>query len=126
MLPTTCIIYCGVRLEVPLIDGVPLDMPFDSWDGWDISYCGAGHGVAEWVVPEKFPGGSIATPCCYIHDFSNDIAETVQEYAQSDRMFLTNLIAAVLAHHPLDIVGKKEHTDLLWAISYYMAVDSTK
>ena len=46
--------------------------------------------------------------------------------AQNDRMFLKNMIEAVCVHHPLDVIGDKEHTDLLWAISYYAAVDKAK
>ena len=39
---------------------------------------------------------------------------------------MKNMVEAVFYHHPLDVIGKKEQTDLLWAISYYSAVDSVK
>ena len=46
--------------------------------------------------------------------------------AENDRMFMKNMVSAIFAHHAADIIGDKEHTDLLWAVSYYSAVDGWK
>lgn len=62
MMQTTCIIYCGRKLEVPVFSTGPLHMPYDSWDHWERGYCGAGDGFLEWIVPEELPGGTILTP----------------------------------------------------------------
>ena len=126
MLKTTFIIYCGRRLEVPIINNEPLQMPFANWDDWKDSYCGPGKGIGDWLVPEKFPRGTIVTPCCYIHDVAGKLCKTFEEFAQNDRMFCKNMVEAVFAHHPLDVEGSDEHTDLLWAISYYVGVDNVK
>lgn len=52
--------------------------------------------------------------------------DTLSALAFNDRMFMKNMVEAVFAHHPLDVVNKKDQTDLLWAVSYYAAVDSVK
>lgn len=52
--------------------------------------------------------------------------DTLSALAFNDRMFMKNMVEAVFAHHPLDVVNKKDQTDLLWAVSYYSAVDSVK
>lgn len=123
---TTFIVYCGRRLEVPIMpNGSPLHMPYDKWE-WEKSYCGVGKGIGNWIVPEIFPSGTTVTPCCYIHDVGTELAENPKDYAINDRMFIRNMIEAVFFHHPIDIIGKKEHIDLLWAVSYYAAVDAVK
>lgn len=126
MLKTTHIIYDGRRLEVPIMpSGEPLHMLYDSWNEWEKTFCGPGK-LGDKLVPDKLPGGTKLNPVCYVHDVGQALAETPEEYAQNDRMFMKNMVEAVFAHHPLDVVGRKEHTDLLWAVSYYAAVDSVK
>lgn len=121
---TTFIYYDGRKLEVPIMpNGEPLHMPYSSWDEWEESYCGPGDGILEWAVPEKYPGGTIVTPVCYVHDIGGQLANNPIEEAIVDRMFYRNLIEAVFYHHPLDVIGDDEHTDLLWALTYYAAVD---
>ena len=119
-------VYCGARLWVPIMpDGAPLHMPYDEWDDWKgHTFCGPGK-IGDKLVPDKFPGGTVQTPCCYIHDQANALAETLSERRENDRYFMRNLVEAVFRHHPLD-TKNKEHTDLLWAVSYYCAVDSCK
>lgn len=123
MIPTTYITYCGRRLEVFFLNNEPLHMPFDKWEDWPEDYCGPGTGLIEWLVPEKYPGGTIVTPLCFIHDVGAKLAKCIEEHAQNDRMFYKNIIEAIFYHHPLDVIGDKEHVDLLWALSYYSAVD---
>lgn len=111
-------------MEVPIMpNGEPLMMPFDNWDEWEKTYCGPGEGIGDWIVPEKYPGGTNITACCFVHDIGGQLANTPEEEAYNDRMFLKNIIEAIFYHHPLDVIGSKEHVDLLWAITYYAAVD---
>ena len=63
---------------------------------------------------------------CYIHDKMRKLCRTKEEFAQNDRVFMKNMVSAIFAQHPIDVIGKKEQTDLLWAVSYYAAVDSAK
>lgn len=39
---------------------------------------------------------------------------------------MRNMVEAIFAHHPLNVVNRKDQTDLLWALSYYTAVDTLK
>ena len=124
MMQWTRIIYCGRDLWVPVLpNGEPLHMPYRSWSEWEKTYCGPGSGIGDWVVPEKFPGGTVITPCCYIHDIGGQLAESVEEEATNDRMFARNMMEAIFYHHPLDVIGDKEHTDMLWLTAYYVSVD---
>lgn len=66
------------------------------------------------------------TPVCYVHDRGAAMAITREDRAQNDRMFFCNMVSAIFYHHPKSIIGNKEHTDLLWAVTYYSAVDSWK
>lgn len=54
--------YCGRRLQAPVVNGQPPTMPYPDWDCWEKRYCGPGKGILEWAVPEKLPGGTILTP----------------------------------------------------------------
>lgn len=119
-------IYCGARMFVPIMpDGLPLHLPFDDWD-WPETYCGPGKTIGDWLVKDNFPGGTHAHCPCYIHDHGVGLCKTRADHKQNDRMFGRNLIEAVFAQHPWSEDGRSEHTDLLWALTYYCSVDGIK
>lgn len=54
MIETTVITYGGAQIEIPefLKDYWPLDQPLEEWP----SFCGAGEGLGDKIVPEHICG----------------------------------------------------------------------
>jgi hypothetical protein len=69
--------YCGAELTVPefLSDLWPFDLPLSRFP----SYCGAGEGPGDWIVPEKVRG-AILSPACFIHDVDWALAPSRDPY----------------------------------------------
>lgn len=85
------------------------------------SYCGAGQGIGDWVIPEKMFGLKIS-PACYIHDEDWAVAPpTWEAFHAANSRFLHNLIAIVEATSKSSFL---KHIRLYRCVTYYNAVDS--
>ena len=121
---TVKVFFCGIEQEIPLIGGSPMEYPYDTLEAFD-SYCGAGNGVGNWVVPESI----FAIPikhCCFTHDTMFEIGEpTWQDFWQSNKVFRQNIVRTIEALEPVDQRKDKYHEDRYYrADTYYMAVNS--
>jgi len=83
--------YLGAQLEI--VDWLaamwPHDLPLDKWP----SFCGAGRGIADWVVPESLYGAIVA-PACLGHDIDWIVApDSYWGFQTANNRFLRNLNA---------------------------------
>lgn len=97
--------YLGAALEVqswikPLW---PYDMPFDNWP----TFCGAGDGPGDWLVPDGIDGADIS-PACLVHDL--DFATLPRKwwpFQQANNRLYCNIIALI----DTQIVDKQQLAD---------------
>lgn len=114
------IIFGGVPLVVPDFGGAQIEFPYDTFEGFG-SYCGAGKGVGDLVVPEKILFLSISV-ACFIHDISWDAAgPTWSDFHQTNSMFLHNILSIIKHRSHSTIL---EHLRNYRAVTYYNAVDT--
>jgi hypothetical protein len=83
---TTLIKFNGIQYQTP--EGFEfLDKSLDEYP----SFCGAGHGIGDKIVPEKI-GGMPCSHICHIHDESWEECEpTKVAFVKSNLMFGYNL-----------------------------------
>ena len=85
------------------------------------SFCGAGNGFGDSIVPEKMLGLKVA-PACFIHDLSWEICElSWAGFHQSNSMFLHNLQQIIINRSSSEIL---KMIRLYRAVTYFNAVDS--
>jgi len=96
---TVQIQYLGVWLEVPacLKDLWPYDMDLEDWP----TFCGAGEGIGDVLVPDKIEG-AIVSPACFAHDIAWAISQrTHTDFFDANIHLLhnlNNLIAKFISH----------------------------
>ena len=118
----TLVKFDGVPLMVPIING----KPFDDWAADTCkdypSFCGAGSGIGDWIVPDRIWLLKVSV-ACHIHDLCWELAEpTSKDLVEANRVFLSNLMAIIKAK-------SNWFTRILRnqrAMIYYTAVDSKK
>lgn len=97
--------YLGASLEVQswLKPLWPYDMQFDNWP----SFCGAGEGIGDWLIPDGIDHADIS-PACFIHDM--DFATLPRQWwpfqCANNRLY-SNIVALV----ETQIVDKKKLSD---------------
>ena len=85
--------YQGVALQVPAwLAGVwRYDLPLNDFP----SFCGAGKGLGDWLVPEK-NHGAILSPACFVHDIMWSTSyDTYLHFQKANNTFLKNLKSCV-------------------------------
>ena len=122
MLQYTQVPFDGIYLRVPIINGVP----FNDWSANTIddypSYCGAGSGIGDLIIPETLLRLRIS-PACHIHDISWELAgPTEEELLEANRTFLTNILAIVEPRSNWFIEFPRQQL----AMVYYSTVNSKK
>jgi hypothetical protein len=112
--------FDSVPLVAPVINGIPLEFPYKTFEEFT-SYCGAGQGLGDIIVPERIFGLKIS-PACYIHDVSWEIADASwTEFHQTNSIFLNNILEIIRYKSSSWIL---EHIRNYRAITYYNAVNT--
>ncbi len=97
MIKPQTIDYHDAKLEVCscLVDLWPSRLPLDKWP----SFCGAGSGIGDWIIPENIAG--VCCSCvCFDHDVSWAIADnTVKGAMDSNWRMYNNLRNLTLANY---------------------------
>lgn len=121
---TTCIIYDSVRLVVPVVGNCALHMPHRGFDDFD-TYCGAGKGIGDLIVPDDIYG-IVISPACYIHDKMWLLSPpTTFAFNFSNHVFHKNIISIIDHFQPSFDEEDKYRTDRYKrAATYYMGVQS--
>lgn len=89
------IIYAGAVLEIPafLEPLWPHDMPLHHWP----TFCGAGVGIGDWIVPDRISGVHVG-PACLAHDLDWAIGDgSKKHWLASNERFGRNLKSLVRA-----------------------------
>ncbi len=108
----------SITLIVPefLVEWWPHHLPLDRFP----SFCGAGTGVGDVIVPEKNWGLSMS-PACFVHDICWPIAQpTWADFHQSNSMFMHNCQALVEARSRFPLKQLRMYR----AVTYFNAVDT--
>lgn len=105
---------------VPLV--APEDIKFPTQHLQDFkSYCGAGDGIGDYIVPETmfFLKTSAA---CYIHDRMWEQADgSWEDFHYANSVFIHNLISIISYQSKSTIL---KHMRMYRAVTYFNAVDS--
>lgn len=85
------------------------------------SYCGAGKGFGDVIVPETMWGLPIS-PACFVHDIMWDMAEpTWDDFHSSNAIFLRNITSLINTQSKSNFL---KHLRMYRAVTYFNAVDS--
>ena len=109
---TRTIHYEGARLEVLsfLADLWPHEMPLDKWP----SFCGAGDGLGDDLIPETICGINVSC-LCFDHDCSWQVCDgTLKQFLQSNSRLYRNARSLVMKKIPWYHRPQAEATCLLW------------
>lgn len=108
----------GIELVVPrfLACWWPWHLPLDDFP----SFCGAGGGLGDAVVPETCYGLPLS-PACFVHDISWLVAgPSWAAFHQSNSMFLHNNLAIIQARSRFPLKQLRAYR----AVTYFNAVDT--
>ncbi len=106
--------------KVPIV--APVDIEFPSMFLADYaSYCGAGKGFGDVIVPETMWGLTI-TIACYVHDQMWEMcAPTWEAFHFSNSVFLRNILACINNQSKSSMLKRLRNYR---AVTYYNAVDA--
>lgn len=122
---TVPVMFDGSELIVPLMElndgsAVPLQFPYDTFEEFT-SFCGAGSGIGDIIVPESIFGIKVS-PVCYIHDIMWQMAEpSWRDFHHSNSVMLHNLLTVV---HDKSANRFMEHLRNYRVVTFYNAVDT--
>jgi hypothetical protein len=108
----------GIELVVPafLVQWWPHQLPLEEFP----SFCGAGGGLGDAIVPETCYGLRLSASC-FIHDISWLVAEASwAAFHQSNSMFLHNSLAIIQARSRFPLKQLRAYR----AVTYFNAVDT--
>lgn len=93
-----------------------VQLPSTKISDYTKSYCGAGSGIGDLLVPETIYGVRV-TPACFVHDkmFEQGLPSMV-DFLVCNSVFITNLIALVSGQ------SYKSRFNLLWHLRLYRTV----
>ena len=98
------ILYQGTTLLVPdwLEPLWPYELPLDKWP----SFCGAGEGFGDKIVPE-FIRTTCVSPACFIHDVDWAVSpDTFKEFLSSNWRFFKNCASLIYNSSGLTYIQK--------------------
>lgn len=110
--------YHGAIIEVAtfLVPFLSHDLPLNKWP----SFCGAGDGIGDWIVPDKICG-VVVSPECLDHDVSWAVSpNTYAAFQAANNRLLKNLVSRVGSK----LSGKQYIRALLRCVMYYVVVSS--
>jgi hypothetical protein len=118
---TEVYVLIGVtKKTVPIVAPKGLEFPTVYVDEFG-SFCGAGSGFGQIVVPETMWRLPIS-PACFVHDMMWDMAPpTWEAFHASNAIFLRNLLALIQVQSKSALLKRMR---MYRAVTYYNAVDS--
>lgn len=108
----------GAILEMPgwLAHMWPYDLPLDKWP----TFCGAGRGLGDWLVPDSIYDAQIA-PACFVHDIDWIVSpDSYRGFQAANNRFFCNLWALCRAQLPYN----KLPLALLGCLRYWSVVST--
>lgn len=119
---TTVTLFDTIPLVVPVFgeSDLPLRFPYQTLESFG-SYCGAGPGLGDKIVPEQIFGLKIS-PACYVHDVMYEVALPCWgEFHQANSVFLHNLLAIIEMRSANRLIASLRRYR---AMTFYNAVDT--
>ncbi len=112
--------FIGPNQEVvPIVAPVDMDFPSVYLNDYG-SYCGAGKGFGDVIVPETVWGLTISI-ACYVHDkMWEDALPTWEAFHASNSIFLRNIISCIRVQSRSSFLKSLR---MYRAVTYYNAVD---
>lgn len=112
------IVYCGAKLTVSSFlienDLWPFDMPLAAWN----TFCGAGEGWGDALVPDTIHVVNIS-PACFQHDIDFCVSgRNWIAFMAANKRFRKNIVALTDAH----LEGFHRYEAQVMAYAYYAAV----
>lgn len=110
--------YAGAALEISAFLGPlwPFDMLLDDWP----TFCGAGQGFGDWLVPDTIYGVRVA-PACLQHDVEWAIADgSYKAFMTANCRFRRNLGAMV----KIQLTGWRRSLAVARCNTYFLVVSS--
>lgn len=87
------VIYGGAKLDIhPVLAKV---WPYEKWPEQWATFCGAGNGFGDWLIPEN-PRGIDCSCCCADHDIRWIFAKNRKEAYAANKILRKNLEAFIL------------------------------
>ena len=114
MIEFTTIRYLGATLVIPafLPPLWPYQMPIEKWP----TFCGAGDGIGDKIVPDRIHGVQMA-PACFTHDIEWAVTpNTLKAFMLANWHFLRNCLALIDASDLGCFVNSCPRQDV-WATS---------
>ncbi len=110
----------GDGKTVPLVAPSTIQFPTMYLADFD-TYCGAGDGVGDWLVPEKMFWLRVSA-ACFIHDYMWANSDgSWEDFHYSNSVFIHNLISIISYQSRFTLV---KHARMYRAVTYFNAVDS--
>jgi len=114
-----------VRYDLPIIAPPGIHIPSFDYGYWrpkySGSYCGAGQGFGDKIVPET-AWGLYLTLACYVHDYMWDASTySRHDFEQSNIVFFQNNVTIITKVSRSEVL---KHIRLYRAVTMYDAVDS--
>lgn len=112
------VLYHGALIEVPyfMVKMLPETLPLKNWP----TFCGAGNGFGDWIVPDWVKRVCIS-PECLVHDIEWAIANgSWRAFQSANNRFLRNLISRLISK----LNGFMLIRGLVWAVGYWAAVST--
>ncbi|HAR38590.1 MAG TPA: hypothetical protein DCS09_08505 [Porphyromonadaceae bacterium] len=96
----------------------PYQLPFNKWP----SFCGAGDGIGDWLVPEKVHGVCIS-PACFIHDVDWALSPySIREFLAANWRLFCNAKALIMIS---DLPWAKKQMAISRVAGLYLVAVST-
>ena len=117
---TSMVLFDGVPLIVPVVNNSPLEIPYKNFEEFP-SFCGAGKGIGDFIVPETVLWLKI-TPACYLHDIGWELADpTWMDFHAYNSMFRSNIDSII---HYKSNNTLFEHLRYYKSVTFFSAVDT--
>lgn len=117
---TKVVEFDKIKLIAPVVNSRPIKLVYPSYDKMP-SYCGAGKGFGDFIVPDTAYFLKISAACFY-HDLCWDFAKpTWEEFHTSNSIFLSNINSIIKTKSTNAFFA---HMRYYRAVTYFNAVDS--
>lgn len=105
---------------VPLVAPKGIKFPTEYLSDFE-TYCGAGGGFGDWIVPETLFFLKVSA-ACFIHDEMWRMADgSWEDFHYANSVFLSNLISIITHESDSNIL---KHMRMYRAVTYFNAVDT--
>jgi hypothetical protein len=120
----TTILFGDTGYGAAIIHPDSVELPSTMIKEYTKSYCGAGSGIGDLLVPEKVFGVRV-TPACFVHDKMFEMGmPSLGDFKVCNAVFITNLTSLIAGQSHSSKLNLLYHLRLYRTVTYYNAVDT--